>query len=154
MVLIGMVSFIAMCQQVKKIEVSEWKNGFAFDKDKNPLFFDDEHNESVNGFSWDEKDRIVTNGIINGVHLFFTKNELEVENSKAKNPTLMDSSIKLRYKIENNIGYVSKDGKKWEPLKVSNYNETGKKDHEGYPIIYVNFDCSFFRGKYQLVFGF
>mgnify|MGYP006297656765 FL=1 len=150
---------LLFCQEDKTMKIKEWKNGFAFGEEGKPLFY---------SFDKDLKDRIVV--------VYFIKSRTEVEKTKSeivpdycltfrKNSIISDrahkkslgtgigeSGQKIKYKIKDNAGFVSTDGKKWEKLEIKYYKETGKKDKFGDPLILVYFDCSYFSGEYQLVF--
>ncbi len=58
----------------------------------------------------------------------------------------------FKYKVKNNKTYLSKDGVKWFPLKVSvsDCNIISKENFKTTPIMYVTLECSFFHCAYSV----
>ncbi len=155
-VLFLITSMLIFCKDAN-VDIKEWKYGFALDSRGAPLFFDDNVNAKsklpVNGFSISKVDtaKLERDKII-GASILVFDNEIRIDDALKNQPQLSKSHKRIKYKISNSSGFVSTDGQQWEKLNIKYLKETGLKDSVGYPIVYVFFECSFFKGEYKLDF--
>ena len=137
--------------------IKEWKYGFALDEKGNPLYFDFSKNiklkPAVEYFRKSQNEiKKIEGDLIKGISITILVNKIYITNALKDNPGLAKETKKIKYKIENNTGYVSADGENWEKLEIKYFKETGKKNRYDNPLILVYFECSFFKGEYELGF--
>ena len=152
-----LVSNSILCQESKTVKIKEWKYGFAVNEESKPLYFDFIKNVkvklAVEYFRKSQKEiEMIKGNLIKGVSIAILKNRIYITNALKEKPGLAKGTQKIKYKIENDAGYVSSDGEKWEKLKIKYFKDTGKKNRYDNPLILVYFECSFFKGEYELGF--
>ena len=141
----------------KAVEIKEWEYGFALNEEGNPLYFDINKNimmkMPVNYFFKSKKEITKIKGdLIIGSSVQIFKNKIRINNAFKNKPGLVRGHQNIKHKIENNASYVSSDGEKWEKLKIKYFKDTGEKNRYDNPLILVYFECSFFKGEYELGF--
>ena len=139
------------------MKVKEWKYGFAINEKGQPLYYDFNKDvkelPAVNYFLKTKKEiSSIKGNLIPGASVQIFNKDIRIDNAPKDKPALSAGHQNIRYKVENSSGYVSSDGEKWEKLEIKYFKDTGKKNKYGEPLVLVYFECSFFKGEYELEF--
>lgn len=161
LIFILLITLIINCSTAKKNDCSQLidqndftiVNGVAFHDTFNESektndeygakYIDPEKMEYIDWLAQEDEFKIAKGNIIKAGSISWDKKNKELivrDINKSDKKVIKNSERRLKYKIENNITYLSEDGVKWFPIKisVSGFYEPSKENYKKRKIMTVN----------------